>query len=299
MFTQGLFRERAVLRQSQPDPMDDLLRVTAPHEWFILVGFVVVFAATCVWAAFGSIDRSLSAQGVILRSGERHTVLSGATGAVAAIPVRVNDRVAEGEPIARLLLPELEARRAALQAWIAVLERAADQDEGTTGDLEAARRELAELAARRAGTAIVAPYAGIVSALYLHVGQAVQVGTPVSELRKSGSDELDVVAFLPAAEARKLREGMKARVLADGLSGAAPLSARIALVAAEPSPPPAWFSRLVAPEAGGSTPLYEVRLRLDRQPEGPAADSAPCRIEIVLETVSPLSLLGGADSSLR
>jgi len=48
-------------------------------------------------AAFGSLDRSLTANGVGLRSGERHTVLSGATGVVAEIPARVNDKIDKDE----------------------------------------------------------------------------------------------------------------------------------------------------------------------------------------------------------
>ncbi len=302
MFTPTLFRERALERQSKPDPLDDLLRVTAPHEWFVLTGFVIAFAVTCIWAAFGSLDRSLTTNGVILKSGERHTVLSGLAGAVVEIPVQVNDNVAEGAPIARLLLPELETRLAAARARVAMLQGQAGRDGAAAGPgsrLEAARRQLAELTAHRAGAAITAPYSGVVSALHLHIGQAVTVGTPVSELRSSRDERLEVVAFLPLEQTRRLREGMKAHIFTDSLSGGQSISAEVAEVAAQPSPPPPWFSRIAAPEgrSAGGTPLHKVLLLLDRQPDMPAADVLPSRIQIVLETVSPLALMTGAGSS--
>ena len=38
-----LFREAAFARRGQTEPLDGLLRVTAPHEWVILVGPALVF----------------------------------------------------------------------------------------------------------------------------------------------------------------------------------------------------------------------------------------------------------------
>ena len=301
MFQPGIFRERAILRQARPDPLDDLPRVTAPHEWIVLAGFVVAFVATCVWLAVGSLDRSVTASCVIQRSGERHSILSGATGTVAEIPVRMNDRVAEGEPIARLLLPELEARLAALRARIAALEREADRDgasAATAARLAAARRELAEQAARRAQGVVVTPWSGTVAALHLHVGQAVSAGAPVADLRRGASEELEILTFLPSAQARKVREEMKAHVAVDGFSDPRPVPAVVAAVSSAPSLPPAWYSRMAVAEAqsDGRAPLHRVRLNLLREPDAPPADAAPCQTRIVVDTVSPLGLLASAGS---
>ena len=201
MFTVGIFRERAVMRNAQPDPLDDLLRVTAPHEWLILAGFAVVFLAICAWSVLGTLERNLTASGVVMRGGERHAVLSGAAGTVTEVLVGVNEAIAEGQPIARLLLPEIDTRIAVVRARIAGLERDAGEG-GTASDpgrhLTTAREELAELIARRTASVITAPHAGVVSALHLNAGQAVAVGAPVAELRSGGGDGVEVVTFLPA-----------------------------------------------------------------------------------------------------
>jgi len=294
MLQPGLFRERALLRQARPDPLDDLPRVTAPHEWIVLVGFAVAFVATCVWSAFGSLDRSVAAHCVIQWSGERHSVLSGATGTVVDIPVRTNGRVAEGEPIARLLLPELEARLAALQAQIAVLEREAARDGAPSGAAErlaAAQRKVAEQATRRAEGGVVARWSGTVAALHLHVGQAVAAAAPVADLRLGESSGLEVLTYLPAAQARELRPEMAARIAVDSFSE--PVPAVVAAVSPEPSLPPAWYSRMAvaAVESQGRAPLHRVRLNLIRELDTPPADTTPCQVRIVVETVSPFRLL--------
>ncbi len=305
MFTLGLFRERAILRQSNPDPLDDLLRITAPHEWLILTGFLIAFAAACVWLAFGSLERSMTANGFILRSGERHTILSGTTGTVSEILVRVNDEVAEGQPIARLRLPELDTQLTVLRKRIALLEREASQDgPGTNFDgglLAVARQELVGLLAHRAASAIVAPYSGVVSAFHLHVGQAVDVGTPVSDLRRGGDDGLEILAFLPPARAQKLRKSMRARVIIDNLRNQQSVPAEVKTVAPRASLPPAWLSRIALAEGERKErmPLHMVRLIMLGQPNTVPSDAAPCRIHIILETVSPLALLANTGPSSR
>ena len=302
MFSVGIFRERAVLRNTQPDPLDDLLRVTAPHEWIILAGFAVVFLVICAWSVLGTVERNLTASGVVMRGGERHAVLSGAAGTVTEILVGVNETVAEGQPIARLLLPGIGTRIAVVRARIAGLERDAG-DGGAASEpglrLMTAREELAELTAHRAASAITAPHDGVISALHLHVGQAVAAGAPVAELRSGAADGLEVVTFLPATKVGALEVGMQARVLTTRASGVQSVPAEVAEVAPDPSPPPAWFSRTVSGPAGSAGgPVHRVRLVLQHPPGTPPVDIAPCRIDIILEQVSPAGLLlAGAGSA--
>ncbi len=111
------------------------------------MGFVAVLRAVGIWSAFGSMDRSLTTSGVVLQSGERHTVLSGTTGIVADIPVRGD----EGELIVRLWLPSLDAQRAVLNVYISALEREADVNGNDSIErLASADRRLDTLIAQQA-----------------------------------------------------------------------------------------------------------------------------------------------------
>ena len=82
---------------------------------------------------------------------------------------------------------------------------------------------------------------------------------------------------------------MRARVVTTSPSGLQSVPAEVAEVASDPSPPPAWFSRTISGPAGGL--VHQVRLVLRHQPETPPADIAPCRIDVILEQVSPAGLL--------
>ena len=72
------FRERAIVRNAQPEPLDDRARVTAPREWVVLACLGLALAALVAWGVFGSVERTLRADGVLVLSGERRTVRSGA-----------------------------------------------------------------------------------------------------------------------------------------------------------------------------------------------------------------------------
>ena len=115
------------------------------------MGFVAVLLAVGIWSAFGSMDSSLTTSGVVLQSGERHTVLSGTTGIAADIPVRGYERVDEGALIVRLRLPGLDAQRAVLNAHISALEREADENGNDSIErLTRANRRLDALIAQQA-----------------------------------------------------------------------------------------------------------------------------------------------------
>ncbi len=97
----GLFREEAFARRGQREPIDGLLRVTAPHEWVILLGLVLALGATAAWGLFGSVERSLGADCALVQPDERYAELGD-----VQIP---DDAVGGFEAMA--LVPRHDARR--------------------------------------------------------------------------------------------------------------------------------------------------------------------------------------------
>ena len=106
-----LFREEAFARRGQTEPLDGLLRVTAPHEWVIVAGLGIALLGLVAWGLFGSVERSLSSECVLAQPGERYTVISDITGNVIDVPVDVGDPVEVGQPIAFIKIPELSPAR--------------------------------------------------------------------------------------------------------------------------------------------------------------------------------------------
>lgn len=65
----GQFRERAIIRNAEPEPLDDRADVTAPREWVVLAGLGLALAVLVAWGVFGSVERTLRSDGVLVLSG--------------------------------------------------------------------------------------------------------------------------------------------------------------------------------------------------------------------------------------
>ena len=83
--------------------MDGLLRVTAPHEWVILLGLVLALAAVALWGLLGTVERSLGADCALVKPDA-----DGRYGEVAGM--RVPDDSAYGLEVVALV-PHQEAQR--------------------------------------------------------------------------------------------------------------------------------------------------------------------------------------------
>ena len=204
MLRNTLFRERALIRNAQPEPLDDLLRVTAPHEWLLLACLAAALLAAVAWGGFARVEQTVSGGGALVRPGDRYTVVSAASGVVTEVTAGVGDRVEAGQAVARLELPELRWRLRVSRARVALLEQRARGLEGPAGswldaELAAARAEAIELAALdAAGAVIVSPRAGEITAHRLFEGQAVGAGEPVAEVRTGVRRALEAILFVCA-----------------------------------------------------------------------------------------------------
>ena len=85
-----LFRDEAFARRGRSEPIDGLLRITAPHEWLFLAMLGCAMLAVLLWAVFGTIERGLSAPCVLA------STLAGETAAEAQLSSDEARRVAVG-----------------------------------------------------------------------------------------------------------------------------------------------------------------------------------------------------------
>ena len=298
VFRNRLFRDRALIRNAQPEPLDGLLRVTAPHEWLLLAALAATVLASVAWSAFASVERTVSGDGALVRPGERHTVVSALAATVKEVTAQVGERVEAGQAIARLELPELGWRLRVARARVALLEeRAAEMATRTQtwldAELAAARREMLELAAvASAGAVIVSPRAGEIAAHSLVAGRTVEAEEPVAEIRAGAGGAPEAVLFVPSVESRDVSVGMEARVAVAGRSGSRVFRAEVAEISPRPADPPSWLSRFgLLPSAAPDAPGHLVRLTVSGAASAQIPDGTPCRIEIILARHSPLGLL--------
>ena len=295
MYGHRMFRERSIVRSAEPEPLDEPAQVTAPHEWVLMAGLALLLTGTFGWALFGSVQRTLVGDGVLLRSGERIAVLSSVSGSVAEVLASVGDSVIAGAPLARVQQPELDlqlrivrARTAKLEEQLAVT-HGGEEAERLREALATARVELLELVTLEAVRGvIVSSHAGELSALSLTPGQAITTDTAVGEVLVGTGHRLEAVLILDAERARLIEEGMAAYVtpVVPLRTGPRSFLAEVAYISPQRVAAPPWLDRLgIGLEPGGSNHL--VRLTLTDNPKARVPDGVPCRVEIILKQ-SPL-----------
>ena len=290
-FDKSLYREQAIVSQGKTERLDVLLQVTAPHEWAILAGLALVLLGVGAWSVFGSIERRLTTECLLVRPGDRHAVLAELSGTVADVLVDTGDAVQSGQAVARVRRPELRRSIRIARARIDALETRPAGEQ-----LRAAREELADLEMiEEIGDVIVSPYTGEVTALALTPGQPVAAGAEVARIRTGPAGRMEAVAFVGPADGAQVAVGMAAQVLvpAPAGRGVSVLQADVMGVSARPTTAPAWFAGLgfPAPDHG-----HLVRLSLRSEPDRTLADGAPCRIDVVTLRQAPIRFMAGAGS---
>ena len=298
VFNDPLFRDEALARNAQPEPLDGLLRVTAPHEWLLLGGLAVALFAAFVWGALASVERTASARGVLLYPGERHAAVSTVSGIVSQVAARAGDRVDSDQVIARLELPELGWRLQVARARLALLEERATQAgiaarSWLDAETAAAHMEIVELEAlEAAGAVVVSPQAGEITWSRLAEGQLVDAGEAVAEVRIGNHDAPEAIVFVPPESSRRIEVGMEATIAYTAAPGSRVFSGTVADASPRLAELPPWLSRHgLASSDGTDSAGHLIRLSLSGSDDARIPDGAACHVEIVLERRSPIGLL--------
>lgn len=125
-----------------PEQLDALLPITSPVGWVALLAAGLAIGVTLVWAFTGTIMRTATGQGIIVRDSEVGIIeISGqGSGAVLDVLVKQGDVIKVGDPIATLDLSQMKEQLADNRAS---LEKLNEQDRLQRQD-ETARLKILE-----------------------------------------------------------------------------------------------------------------------------------------------------------
>lgn len=282
MFFNRIFRERALQRRARPEPLDDRLQITAPHEWLIVAGLGLMVLALIAFGVFVRVERTVSYEATLLLPGDRHYLVAPVSGTVVDVLVKATDTVAPGQPIAYVQPSETQYLESALVRFLSALEEAGQLPEGSRLEL------LQELLAAGPSTEFV-PTAVIMSSdggqvvtLDLVAGQTLVAGDSVGLVRTASAGRPEVVAFVSPDHAARLKAGMEADVSvhSSGSGAAQVFQGRVEHVSPSEAKPPQWLQAegLAIPQRP-----HQVRVSLvGDEPDIPVADGAVVSLRVVL-----------------
>jgi len=255
------FREQAIAASQNRQQLDRLLRVTAPHERIVLAATGLLLASLGIWVLFGSIDREVTLQAVLVEPGQRYDVVATEPGYLVEYLVEPGDRVEAGAVIARQSVPA-----PVVDAGVALTEA-----EQRPPDSEA----------------IASQIGGEVTVLRANLGEYLSAGAAVVQLREPVDRPLQAALRASPRVAQRLRPGMPASVEVQLPGGDTHLLE--GTVSAVTGPSPVWLSHWPAAEAETAP-----RIDIDLEPVPGLAlrDGTPCRVRISLGRYSLASLLG-------
>lgn len=285
------FHKIAAEAKNEREQLDRLLTVTAPHERLALGCIGLVVLAFAGWILFGSVERSVTLDGVLIAPGERHTAVTAEPGQILEYLVAPGDGVRAGQVVARQSVPDLERELAALRERVDLL-RSPIGPAGSDGSalqplLAEAEASLLQMEARRAvRQTIVSGFAGVVAALSAAPGNFLPAGADVAQIRETASRPFEAVLRIDRSTAQRIRPGMEASVeveLSDGRMQR--LNGTVARLTAGPLPD--WLAGL-KPAVPVSS--HRVDIVVDGASGLSVADGAACRIRIELGRHAPVAL---------
>ena len=292
-----LFRKEAMAYRGKTEPLNGLLRVTAPHEWLIIIGLGIALLAIVVWGFFGQIDRAVAVECIVAHPGERHDVISTVTGSIDEVYIQVGDVVDVDQPLAHVIVPDTgqHAALAQARARVSALENRAD---ASLEEISLARVSLAELEAVYEESQYVrSAHAGTVTSSSLAVGRALTPGMTVARILDDSDSSLEAITYLVPSESEHIETGMEAVITpaVNGTVGEQPLEGEVTFVAERLSTTPAWIADfgLAARQRG-----LLVRMGFHSAADvGQFQDGDICSARIVLGTEAPIRLLNVLENS--
>ena len=84
MVVASIFREKNLERVSNPDTLDDYIRIASPGVWMVLVVIILLIAAALVWGLLGTVN--VDSQGVLVVERGSTTLWLGESDAEQVMP---------------------------------------------------------------------------------------------------------------------------------------------------------------------------------------------------------------------
>jgi len=146
-----LLRKASVEKLSSPEQLDMLMRVTSPMGWVALVAIGAILVAAVVWSVTFPMPVKVDGRGFMVRGEAVQEVQILVGGTIQSMEVKTGDVIEAGVVVARLSLPDIEARLVSAKALLVELEHQTSSSGSQTASIQGRlRAQIARLEADRA-----------------------------------------------------------------------------------------------------------------------------------------------------
>lgn len=142
-----LFRKAALERQASPEQLDELMQVTTPKGWLVLLALGGLLAAAVLWGIYGIIPTRVTEEGILIKKGGIFDVLSNTAGQVTKTFVDVGEEIEEGQIIMSVAQHDLVEKIKEARENLATLK--ADHKRISRYNAEDIKKQTAYLADKR------------------------------------------------------------------------------------------------------------------------------------------------------
>lgn len=203
----SIFRKVSLERLSSPEQLDQMITITDPRGWIVLITIIFMLIGFAVWSVCGSIKSSVDGKGILLRSGGVRNITHNITGQIYDIRVVPGDMVRKGEVIARIDRSETVSEILQLKRKLEITDPSSNQE-----DYLSIKDKIAELQVKlEAESNIISQYFGRVLEVRFNRWDILQAGESFISIEPMGDDikELEGVLYVSAEEGNKLSPGME------------------------------------------------------------------------------------------
>ncbi|MBP7588439.1 MAG: NHLP bacteriocin system secretion protein [Thermoanaerobaculia bacterium] len=148
---ENLLRKASVEKLSSPEQLDMMMRVTSPMGWVAIAAIGAILLAAIVWSVTFPMPVKVDGRGFMVRGEAVREVQILAGGTIQSMEVKTGDVIETGTVVARLSMPDIEARLLSARALLVELEQQTSSSGSQTASIQGRLRgQIARLEADRA-----------------------------------------------------------------------------------------------------------------------------------------------------
>lgn len=141
-----LLRKASVEKLSSPEQLDMMMRVTSPMGWVAVLAIGALIVVAIVWSVTFPMPVKVDGRGFMVRGEAVREVQILTSATIQSVEVKTGDVIEAGAVVARLAMPDVEARLASSKALLVELEQQTSDSGSQTASIQGRlRAQIARL----------------------------------------------------------------------------------------------------------------------------------------------------------